>query len=145
MVVHLFSPGWINASSVLSQGQARICAHLGNVAFSTTAAPSLRRIHRYGATRSDSRKSQTSCPTIVHDHLAGMLIKRCDHFETLGAVVYLMERAPQQFVLMAPTMPPVENECSNEIGEQTACDRSDVPRQAEKRPNQRLLKCGSKY
>ena len=56
----------------------------------------------------------------IHDHLARMLVERRNHFKPLRTVVNLMKAAPQEAVFATPPVPQVEDERSDEIGDQPA-------------------------
>lgn len=69
----------------------------------------------------------------VDDHLAGMLVERRDYLQALRTMVDLMESAPQQVVLVAPTVPPIEDKSGDEVRDQAANGGRDMLRKLEQR------------
>jgi len=52
----------------------------------------------------------------ICNHFQGMFVKRSDHFDTLWAVMDLVEAEPQEVNPMTPAVPPIEDECANKVG-----------------------------
>jgi hypothetical protein len=49
-----------------------------------------------------------------------MFIEGCYDLNPLRTVVNLMKPPPEKVVLMAPTVPPIEDECGDEVSDQSA-------------------------
>jgi hypothetical protein len=69
----------------------------------------------------------------VDRHLQRMFVERGDDFDPLRAVMDLMEPEPEDVELVSPTVPPVEDERGDEVGDEAAGDRMQVRREMEHR------------
>ncbi len=65
----------------------------------------------------------------IHHHFARVFIERGDDLDPLRAVMDLMKSAPQKIDFMAPSVPPIEHESCDEIGNEAAGQRTHVMRQ----------------
>lgn len=80
------------------------------------------------------RVDQCASDQRVHDHLTGMLVEGRDDFYPLGAVVDLVKQPPEEVDLMAPAVPPVEDERRDEVRNDAPDDGSDMRGKLEHRP-----------
>jgi hypothetical protein len=69
----------------------------------------------------------------IDDHLARMFVEGSDDFQPLRAVMDLMKTEPEQAVLMAPSMPPIEDEGCDEVSDQATDNRRYVIREVKYR------------
>lgn len=71
----------------------------------------------------------------ICNHFQGMFVKGSDHFDTLGAVMDLVEAQPEEVNSMTPPVPPIEDERANKVGQTTPSPRCHPSLQVKQRPS----------